>query len=77
MGTTPVTPSNITASGFTFTTPAEAAGYEQLTVTTAGGSDPLNAGAGYIYTGLAKYVALTPFRIWDTYLSNQYPETAP
>jgi uncharacterized protein YvpB len=66
MGTTPVTPSNVTAAGFTFTTPAEAAGYEQLTVTTAGGSDPLNAGAGYIYTGLAKYVALTPFRIWDT-----------
>jgi hypothetical protein len=66
MGTTPVTPSNVTSTGFTFTTPAESAGYEQLTVTTAGGSNPLGAGAGYIYTGLAKYVALTPFRIFDT-----------
>jgi uncharacterized protein YvpB len=66
MGTTPVNASNITATGFTFTAPAQAAGYEQLTVTNAGGSNPLNAGAGYIYTGLAKYVALTPFRIYDT-----------
>lgn len=66
MGTTSVTPSNVTSTGFTFTTPAQSAGYEQLTVTTAGGSNPLNAGAGYIYTGLAKYVALTPFRILDT-----------
>ena len=66
MGTTPVTPANITSSAFTFTTPAEAAGYAQMTVTNAGGSNVPGAGAGYIYTGLAKYVALTPFRIWDT-----------
>ncbi len=58
IGSTPVTPGNVTATDFTFTTPAAAAGYEQLKVTTAGGSNPLDYGAGYIYTGLAKYVAL-------------------
>jgi hypothetical protein len=66
MGTTHVAPAAITGSSFTFTTPAEAAGYEQLTVTTGGGSNALNAGAGYVYTALSKYVALTPFRILDT-----------
>jgi IPT/TIG domain-containing protein/peptidase C39-like protein len=66
LGATAVTATDITATGFTFTTPAEAAGYEQLLVTTAGGSNPLTYETGYIYTGLAKYVALTPFRIWDT-----------
>jgi len=66
LGPTPVTPAAVTSAAFTFTTPAEAAGYAQLKVTTAGGSNPVNAGGGYIYTGLAKYVALTPFRIWDT-----------
>ncbi len=66
MGTTPVTATAITGTAFTFTTPAEAAGYEQLSVTTGGGTNPLNAGAGYLYTGLSKYVAVTPFRILDT-----------
>jgi hypothetical protein len=66
MGATAVTPSAITSTTFSMTTPAEGDGYEQLTVTTAEGSNPLNAGAGYMYTALAKYVALTPFRILDT-----------
>jgi hypothetical protein len=66
MGTTPVTATGITDTAFTFTTPAEAAGYDRLTVTTARGSNPLDAGAGYLYTGLSKYTGLTPFRILDT-----------
>jgi hypothetical protein len=66
MGTTPVNATAITDTAFTMTTPPEAGGYDQLTVTTAAGSSSLNGGSGYIYTGLAKYVALTPFRIFDT-----------
>jgi hypothetical protein len=66
MGATAVTPTNVTDTAFTMTTPAEPAGYEQLTVTTAAGANPLSPGSGYVYTALSKYVGLTPFRILDT-----------
>jgi hypothetical protein len=48
------------------TTPAHATGYAQLRVTTSKGSSALNANSGYVFTPLASYVALTPFRILDT-----------
>ena len=66
IGATTVTPSSITASSFTFTTPAKTAGYDQVEVTNLAGSSALTVAAGYLYTGLGSYVPLTPFRILDT-----------
>jgi IPT/TIG domain/Hypothetical glycosyl hydrolase family 15 len=64
-GTT-VTPSQLTANSFTFTTPAASAGYAQVQVTTTLGTSPLTSAAGYIYAPLGNYVPLRPFRILDT-----------
>jgi hypothetical protein len=66
IGGTAVTPSSITASSFTFTTPAKSAGYDQVQVTNLAGSSALTAAAGYVYSGLGSYVPLSPFRILDT-----------
>ena len=61
-----VTPSSITASSFTFTTPAETAGYDQIQVTDLAGASALTSASGYIYSGLGSFVPVTPFRILDT-----------
>jgi hypothetical protein len=61
-----VTPSNVTTSSFTLTTPAESPGYTQVQATTTLGSSPLTSNAGYIYAPLGNYVPLRPFRILDT-----------
>jgi hypothetical protein len=66
VGGTSVTPSNITAASFTFTTPAESAGYVQVQVTTSLGASALTTSDGYMYAGLGNYVPITPFRILDT-----------
>ncbi len=66
IGGTTVTSSGITAHTFTFTTPAETAGYEQVQATDLAGSSALTPSAGYIYTGLGSFVPVTPFRIVDT-----------
>jgi hypothetical protein len=66
IGGTTVTPSGITASSFSFTTPAEIAGYDQVQVTDAAGASALTPAAGYIYSGLGSFVPVTPFRILDT-----------
>ena len=66
LGATSVTPTGITTTSFNISTPAHAAGYALLTVKTSKGSNPLTANAGYVFTALASYVALTPFRILDT-----------
>ena len=66
LGATAVTPTGITTTSFNITTPVHAAGYDLLTVKTSKGSNPLTANAGYVFTTLASYVALTPFRILDT-----------
>jgi alpha-tubulin suppressor-like RCC1 family protein len=66
IGGTTVTPSGVTANSFTFTTPAESAGYDQVQVTTPAGVSALTLAAGYIYTGLGSFVPMTPFRILDT-----------
>jgi uncharacterized protein YvpB len=65
-GGTPVTPMSQTLDSFSFTTPAEPAGYDQLVVTTSLGVSTPTASAGYLYTGLGSYVPLTPYRILDT-----------
>ncbi len=66
IGGTTVTPSSITASAFSFTTPAESAGYEQVQVTNLAGASAPTSAAGYLYSALGSYVPLTPFRILDT-----------
>jgi hypothetical protein len=66
IGGTMVTPSSITASSFTFTTPSKSAGYDQVQVTNLAGASALTPAAGYIYTGLGSFVPVTPFRIVDT-----------
>jgi hypothetical protein len=66
IGGTAVTPSGITASSFSFTTPAETAGYDQVQVTNLAGSSALTPAAGYIYSGLGSFIPVTPFRILDT-----------
>ena len=66
IGGTTVTPAGITASSFSFTTPAETAGYVQVQVTDLAGVSALTPAAGYIYTGLGSFVPVTPFRILDT-----------
>ena len=66
IGGTTVIASGITASSFTFTTPAKSAGYDQVQVTNLAGASALTPAAGYIYAGLGSYFPLTPFRILDT-----------
>ena len=66
LGATAVTPTGITTTSFNIITPAHAPGYDRLTAKTSKGSNPLTANAGYVFTALASYVALTPFRILDT-----------
>ena len=66
MGGTTVTPSNVSFGAFTFTTPANAAGYAQVQVTTSLGSSELTSGDGYVYAPLGNFVPITPFRILDT-----------
>jgi hypothetical protein len=66
LGGATVTATGITSTAFNITTPPHLAGYDQLKVTTAKGSNPLDANSGYLFTALASYVALTPFRILDT-----------
>jgi len=61
-----VTPSSVTPSSFTLTTPAESTGYTQVQVTTSLGVSPLTTAAGYIYAPLGNYEPLQPFRILDT-----------
>lgn len=63
---TAVTPSGITTTSFNITTPAHAAGYNFLKVATSKGSSTLGGNSGYVFTALASYVAVTPFRILDT-----------
>ncbi len=65
-GGIPVTPTGQTLDSFSFTTPAERAGYEQLVVTTSLGVSTPTAAASYVYSGLSSYLPLTPFRILDT-----------
>ncbi len=65
-----VTPAAVTATSFTFTTPAAAAGYVQVQVADSLGTSALTPGSGYVYTSLAGYVPVTPFRILDTRVSN-------
>ena len=48
-------PSGITASSFTFTTPAESAGYDQVQVTNLAGASGLTPAAGYIYSSRIGY----------------------
>jgi hypothetical protein len=66
VGGVAVTPANISPTSFTFTTPADTAGYVQVQVVDSLGTSVLTSGAGYIYTSLAGYVPVTPFRILDT-----------
>ncbi|MFZ0920585.1 MAG: IPT/TIG domain-containing protein [Candidatus Dormiibacterota bacterium] len=66
LGGAAVTPSGITTTSFNITTPAHAAGYNFLKVTTSKGSSTLSGNSGYVFTALASYVAVTPFRILDT-----------
>ena len=66
LGDTTVTPTHVTATSFQFTTPAGAAGLTYVNVTVAVGTNADTAGAGYVYTPLASYFPLTPFRILDT-----------
>jgi uncharacterized protein YvpB len=66
LGGAAVTPTGITSTSFNISTPAHAAGYDLLTVKTSKGSNPPTTNAGYLFTGLASYIAVTPFRILDT-----------
>ncbi len=76
VGGTSVSPSDVTATSFKFTTPAESAGYDQVQVTTGLGASALTSAAGYIYAGLGNYVPLTPFRILDTRPGSVYQRGA-
>ena len=66
LGDTTVTPTHVTATSFQFTTPAGAPGLTHVNVTVAIGTSADATGAGYVYTPLASYFPLTPFRILDT-----------
>ena len=66
LGGTAIPATGITSTAFTVKTPAHPAGYAQLGVTTAKGSSALSANSGYVFTSLASYFALTPFRILHT-----------
>ena len=66
IGGTAVTPTHITASAFQFTTPAGSTGLTYVPVAVAMGDSATGPGSGYIYTPLASYFPLAPFRILDT-----------
>jgi hypothetical protein len=66
LGGVSVTPADVTPDSFTFTTPAESAGYVTLQATDGYGSSLADGNAGYIYASLSAYHPLTPFRILDT-----------
>jgi hypothetical protein len=66
IGGVSVTPAAVTATSFTFTTPAGSAGYVQVQVADSLGTSALTPGSGYVYTSLAGFVPITPFRILDT-----------
>ena len=66
LGGTAIAATGITSTAFTVATPAHPAGYAQLAVTTPKGSSAPSADSGYVFTSLASYFALTPFRILDT-----------
>jgi IPT/TIG domain len=66
LGGVAVTPAAITPTSFTFTTPTGPAGYVQVQVVDSLGTSVLTPGAGYLYTSLAAYVPVAPFRILDT-----------
>ncbi len=66
LGGTTVTATSVTSTSFNFITPAQAAGYDQLKVTSSKGSNLPSPNSGYMFAALANYVGLTPFRILDT-----------
>jgi polyvinyl alcohol dehydrogenase (cytochrome) len=66
IGGVSVTPAGVTATSFRFSTPAHAAGYVNVQVVDGLGTSSLTTNTGYLYTGLANYVPVTPFRILDT-----------
>jgi IPT/TIG domain len=70
IGGTTVSASGVTAGSFVFTTPAKAAGYDQVQVTTIQGASLLTTQAGYVYSALTSYFSLVPFRILDTRASS-------
>jgi uncharacterized protein affecting Mg2+/Co2+ transport len=57
---TAVTPSGVSATSFTFTTPAEAAGVAQVQVTTVIGTSALTPADAYTYESLPVISAVTP-----------------
>ena len=64
---TTITSGTLTPDSFTFTTPSTtSSGLVEAQVTAGGKISPITVGSGYIYVGLANYVALSPFRILDT-----------
>jgi hypothetical protein len=64
---TAITALSLTPDSFTFTTPSSTtSGLVQAQVTDSLGTSPIGTGSGYIYVGLANYVAISPFRILDT-----------
>ncbi len=67
IGGTSVTPSTVSYASFTLTTPAEAAGTDDVQVTTSGGTSALSAADAYTYVAPANYIPMaTPFRILNT-----------
>ena len=66
LGGLSVTPSDVTPTSFTFTTPAGGSGYVTLQATDGYGSSLADGNAGYIYASLSAYHPLMPFRILDT-----------
>ena len=69
IGSTPITPGNLTPDSFTFTTPPgpPAGGVVHVVATNSlGSSSATSTGSGYLYVPLADYFPLSPYRILDT-----------
>ncbi|MGA7987950.1 MAG: IPT/TIG domain-containing protein [Candidatus Dormiibacterota bacterium] len=69
IGSTPITPGNLTPDSFTFTTPPgpPAGGVVHVVATDSlGSSSATSTGSGYLYVPLADYFPLSPYRILDT-----------
>ena len=68
IGSTGITPTNLTPNSFTFITPPgpPAGGLENVIATDSLGSSTATAGSAYLYIPLSNYVPVTPFRILDT-----------
>jgi hypothetical protein len=68
IGSTPITPTNVTPDSFTFITPPgpPAGGIENVIATDSLGSSTATAGSAYLYIPLSNYVPVTPFRVLDT-----------